>query len=197
MDFSPEALIAVTIGIGLAAASGLRVFLPLLVAGLAARYGALPLSEGFQWLSSTGALIALSTASVLEVAAYSIPGLDHLLDLLAGPVALVAGVIASAAVMVHLPPAVMWPLAIVGGGGVALSTKLTSALLRAKTGVVTGGLANPIVATSETAAAVAISVFAIVIPLICFFGVMALIFWMSRQVRRRINRRVTPKAPIE
>ena len=64
-----ESLIAIAAGIGLAAATGFRVFLPLLVAGVAARWGGFPLSQGFQWLSSTSALIALGTASAVETAA--------------------------------------------------------------------------------------------------------------------------------
>src|SRR5262245_5252016 len=129
MPVSIESLTAVAIGIGLAAATGLRVFLPLLVAGLAARWGGLPLYDGFQWLSTPGALIALTTASVLEVAAYYIPGVDHVLDIVATPAAFVAGVIASASVMADIPPAIMWPVAIIGGGGIAGLTKVMSGLV--------------------------------------------------------------------
>jgi hypothetical protein len=186
---SPESLIAVAIGIGLAAASGLRVFLPLLVAGLAARFGALPLSDGFQWLSSTGALVALTTASVLEIGAYSIPGLDHVLDVLAGPAAFVAGVMGSAAVMIDTPPGIMWPVAIIGGGGVAALTKVTSAIVRAKAGLATGGLANPFVATSETAGAAGIAAVAIVIPLLALLGIVALFVWAVSRGRRMMRRR--------
>jgi hypothetical protein len=186
---SVESLVAVAIGIGLAAASGLRVFLPLLVAGLAARFGALPLSDGFQWLSTTGCLVALSTASVLEVFAYSSPGLDHVLDLLAGPAAFIAGVVGSAAVMIDMPPAVMWPVAIVGGGGVAALTKVTSAIVRAKTGLATAGLANPVVATSETAGAAGIAVMAVVIPLLALVAIIVLFVWGASRVRRMMRRR--------
>ena len=88
--------------------------------------------------------MTLGTASVFEVLAYYIPGVDHLLDLVAAPAAIGAGVIASASVMADIPPAVMWPLAIIAGGGVAGLTKGTTALLRAKSGVMTAGLANPV-----------------------------------------------------
>src|SRR5690349_13740257 len=100
MTPSVESLLAIAIGIGLAAATGFRVFLPLLVIGLASRWGDLPLSPSFHWLTSTAALIALTTASIVEVAAYYIPGVHHALDLVASPAALIAGVVASASVMV-------------------------------------------------------------------------------------------------
>src|SRR5215813_6746825 len=113
-----QSLIAIAIGIGLAAATGFRVFLPLLVAGVAARWGGLTLADGFQWLSSTGALLALTTASVVEVAAYYIPLVDHMLDMVAGPAAVLAGVLASASAMADIPPAIKWPIAVIGGGGI-------------------------------------------------------------------------------
>ena len=66
MSHSFDLLFSVALGIGLAAATGFRVFIPLLVAGLAARAGWLPLTESFAWLQSTPALVALGTAAVLE-----------------------------------------------------------------------------------------------------------------------------------
>ena len=117
MDFSWTTFAGIALGIGLAAATGIRVFLPLLIAGLAAHQGYIPLSENFQWLASTPALLMLGTAAVTETLAYYVPGLDHLLDVIASPAALVAGAVASAAVMTDLPPGVMWPLAIIGGSG--------------------------------------------------------------------------------
>ena len=184
MELSAESLIAIAIGIGLAAASGLRAFLPLLVASGAARLGVLPLSDGFQWLASTEALVALSTASLLEVAAYAIPGLDHLLDLIAAPAAFAAGVIASAAVMIDLPPSILWPVAVIAGGGAATLTKASSAVVRAKSGLFTGGLANPVVSTAETAGAGAIAILAIVIPLFCFALLVIAVVALARRLRR-------------
>jgi len=183
MALPVESLIAIAIGIGLAAATGFRVFLPLLVAGMAARWGGLPLAQGFQWLSSNGALLALATASVVEVAAYYIPLVDHVLDVLAGPAAVVAGVLASASAMADIPPSIKWPVAVIGGGEIAGLTKTMSALVRAKSGWLTAGLANPLVSTGETAAAIVTAISAIVIPVICLAGFVVLLFWLGRRVR--------------
>jgi hypothetical protein len=160
------------------------VFLPLLVAGVAARWGHLPLAHGFQWLSSTNVLLALGTASVVEVAAYYIPVVDHLLDVLGGPAAVAAGVIASASAMVDIPPAIMWPVAIIAGGGIAALTKATSALVRAKSGLMTAGAGNPLVSTGETAGAIVTAIAAIVIPLLCLLALVVLLVWVGRRVRR-------------
>jgi hypothetical protein len=184
MDFSLTTLAGIALGIGLAAATGFRVFLPLLIAGLAARFGYIPLSENFQWLAGTPALLMLGTAAAAEVLAYYIPGVDHALDVLASPATLVAGAVASAAVMTDLPPSILWPVAIIGGGGIAGLTKGTAALFRAKSGLMTGGLANPAVSTAETVGATGMSLFAIALPVIALLLIVALLYWAVRRTGR-------------
>jgi hypothetical protein len=184
MDVSLEPLLSIALGIGLAAAAGFRIFVPLLAAGIAARTGFLPLTDGFQWLGSTPALLMLGTAAVVEVLAYYIPGVDHLLDVVAGPAAVGAGVVASASVMADIPQGVMWPLAIIAGGGVAGLTKGTTALLRAKSGAMTAGFANPVVATVETVGATGITVLALVVPLLCLAAIAGLLYWATTKAGR-------------
>jgi hypothetical protein len=184
MDLSWSTFAGVALGIGLAAATGFRVFLPLLIAGLAAHFGHLPLSDSFQWLASTPALVMLGTAAAAETLAYYIPGVDHALDVVASPATLVAGAVASAAVMTDLPPSVLWPVAIIGGSGIAGLTKGTSALFRAKTGVMTGGLGNPVVSTAETIGATGLSLFAIALPVIALVLIVVLLAWAVRKTGR-------------
>jgi Domain of unknown function (DUF4126) len=62
----PDIAVSIALGIGLAAATGFRVFLPLLVVGIAGRTGYLPLGEEFAWLSATAALVMLSVAAIVE-----------------------------------------------------------------------------------------------------------------------------------
>jgi hypothetical protein len=189
MDVSWTTFAGIALGIGLAAATGIRVFLPLLIAGLAAHQGYVPLSENFQWLASTPALVMLGTAAVAETLAYYIPGVDHLLDLLAGPAALVAGAVASAAVMTDLPPGIVWPVAIIGGSGVAGLMKGGSALVRAKSGMLTGGLGNPAVSTAETLGATGLSLFAIALPLVALVLIVLLLVWLVRRTGRLLRGR--------
>jgi hypothetical protein len=196
MDISWQSLLSIALGIGLAAAAGFRIFVPLLVAGIAARLGYLPLHDGFEWLASTPALITLGTAAVFETLAYYIPGVDHALDVVAGPATLAAGAVASAAVMTDVPAAVMWPVAIIAGGGAAGLAKGSTALLRAKTGVMTGGLANPVISTVETVGATGLSLLAIVVPLLTLAAVVALLYWVARKAGRLVfGRRAPPDAP--
>lgn len=184
MDTSLNTLFSIALGIGLAAATGFRVFVPLLVAGLAARAGYIPLVDSFQWLQSTPALIALATAAAIETIAFYIPGVDHLLDVIAGPLAIVAGVLASASVMVDLPPEAKWPVALIAGGGIAGITKTGAALFRLKSTALTGGLGNPAVSTAETAGAATISILAIVAPILCMAAALVLVIYLFRRSRR-------------
>jgi hypothetical protein len=188
MVVSTESLVGVALGIGLAAAAGFRVFLPLFVAAAAARWGGLPLAEGFDWLASSGAIAALATATLLEVAAYFFPGVDHALDVVAVPASLIAGALVSASAMVNVPPAIQWPVAIIAGGGVAGLVKGTAALVRAKTGLATLGLSNPLVSAVETAGATLLAVVAVLLPVLSLLAIILLLAWIGRRVRRAVPR---------
>ena len=114
-----DIVVSIALGVGLAAAVGFRVFLPLLVMSGAAYTGHLTLSDSFAWLGTPIALATLSIAAIAEILAYYISGVDTLLDAIATPAALVAGTIAAAAVMTDLPPIVKWTTAVIAGGGAA------------------------------------------------------------------------------
>jgi hypothetical protein len=161
-----EFLLPAALGIGLAAATGFRVFAPLLVMGLATRGGYIPVGESFAWVASTPALIMLAVAAVLEVLAYYLPGIDNLLDSIATPAAVIAGIMVSAAVMTDLPPMVKWTLAIIAGGGAAAITQGATAALRGGSTVLTGGFGNWALATGELLGAIGLALLAIAAPLV-------------------------------
>lgn len=179
-----SALLSVAVGLGLAAACGFRVFVPLLVASVAGYTGRLPLAGGFEWVGSLPALVAFATATALEIGAYYVPWLDHALDAVATPAALVAGVLASAAVITDLPPLLKWGAALVGGGGVAGLIQGTSVLFRLKSTTLTGGVANPVVATAELIGATGTALLAIFLPLLCLAAVIGLIVLAFRATGR-------------
>jgi hypothetical protein len=183
-----DVLVSVALGIGLAAAVGFRVFLPLLVVSVAGYSGYLPLSESFSWLATLPALLMLSVAAVLEIAAYYIPGVDNLLDTVATPAALVAGTVVAAAVMADLPPLVKWTTAIIAGGGAAGITQAVTGLLRAKSTVTTGGLGNAAIATGELGGSLLTSLLALFMPLVALAFVV-LFCWLSVTLIRRLFRR--------
>jgi len=177
--------LSIALGVGLAAAVGLRVFLPLLVVGVAAYSGHLTLSSGFAWLGSAPALVMLSIATALEILAYYIPGVDNLLDAITTPAALIAGTVVAAAVMTDLPPLVKWSTAVIAGGGAAGLTQTLTALLRAKSTVLTGGLGNHVIASGELGGALTISLLALATPFLALALVACGAWLLLRAVRRR------------
>ena len=62
-----EVVLSIVLGIGLAAATGFRVFLPMLIVSGVAYTGHLPLGESFNWLGSPFALTMLSVAAIVEI----------------------------------------------------------------------------------------------------------------------------------
>ena len=185
--------ISIALGIGLAAAAGFRVFLPLLVMSAAAATGNVPLSEGFAWLATPPALAMLSIAAALEILAYYIPGVDNLLDALAAPAAVIAGVIASAAVMTDLPPIIKWTTAVIAGGGAAGLIHGTSAALIATSTAATGGLGNFLVASTELAGALLVSLLAVVAPLAALALIAVIAVLALRFLRRLLRRAQAPR----
>jgi hypothetical protein len=183
--------LSIVLGIGLAAATGFRVFLPMLVVSGAAYSGHLPLDDGFAWLGSSTALTMLSVAALAEVLAYYVPGVDNLLDTLATPAAFVAGTVVSAAVMTDLPPMVKWTAAVIAGGGVAGLTQGVTAMLRANSTVLTGGLGNLVIATAELGGALLVSLLALAAPLAAL-ALVLLFLWLAIRLIRQLFRRAPP-----
>jgi hypothetical protein len=182
VDF--ESVVAVGMGIALAAAVGLRIFVPFLVMSIAAKTGHLPLAPGFEWIGGTPALLLFAVATVVEVVGYYVPWLDNLLDAAAPPVAVGAGILASASVMTDLPPLFKWCLAVIAGGGAAGLLHGATSIARAASTVTTGGGANFVLATAELTGAVVASVLAILVPFVALLAAAVLAVWLLRRRRR-------------
>jgi Domain of unknown function (DUF4126) len=191
-----EVATSIALGVGLATATGLRVFIPLLVVSLVAYSGHLHLSENFAWLGTLPAISVLAVAAVAEVLAYYIPAVDNFLDIIATPAALIAGIVVSAAVMTDLPPMVKWITATIAGGGAAGLTQAATAVLRAKSTTVTGGLGNPAVTTLEIVGALLMSALAFIAPLLALAVAVVFCLLVWRLARRLLRRsRNAPSPP--
>jgi Domain of unknown function (DUF4126) len=180
--------LSIALGVGLAAATGFRIFLPMLIVGAAAYTGHLPLDDSFSWLATPSALTMLSVAAIAEILAYYVPAIDNLLDTLATPAALVAGTIVSAAVMIDVPPMMKWTAAIIAGGGVAGLTQGVTALLRAKSTILTGSLGNAVLSTAELVGALLISLLALAAP-VAALGIVIVFVWIAMRLIRQLFRR--------
>ncbi len=179
-----ETLIGLLIGIGLSAACGLRVFIPMLGMSIAAISGHITPSHGFEWIGTWPALIAFATATLLEIGAYYVPFIDHLVDVLITPTAIVAGIILTASTLGDTSQFLKWSLAIIAGGGVAAVVQGGTMAFRAASTGSTGGMANFLVASGELFGSTLLTIFAILIPVLCLFIVLLICCLMIRMIVR-------------
>lgn len=180
-----QVALAALMGLGLAASCGLRVFLPMLVAGLAVRAGELSVVPEMAWIASTPALITLGVASVAEIGAAHVPWVDHVLDLIALPAAMVAGTLLGGAMVIDVSPWLHWTLAAIAGGGSAGVVHAGAAAIRATSTAMTGGLANPLVAFLETLGSLIAAVLAVLAPVLALAvlagATLAALRWRQRR----------------
>ncbi|HEV8238710.1 MAG TPA: DUF4126 domain-containing protein [Thermoanaerobaculia bacterium] len=185
-----DTLLSICLGVGLAAACGFRVFVPLLVTSLAAQTGHLTLAGGFHWIGTKPALIAFAVATLLEVLAYYVPWIDNALDFAAGPMAVVAGIVITASVVTDVDPLMRWSLAVIAGGGAAAGVQGATTLARHVSSWTTLGLGNHLLATGEAVGSVGLSVLSLLAPLfaaaaVAGIGLLALTLIIKRPWQQR------------
>lgn len=186
MDITPETIVSIIIGIGLAASVGFRIFVPLFALSLASFYGIIPLNETWQWVGSSTAILILGIATLVEILAYFIPWLDNLLDTIAVPLAAVAGTAVMVATVSNLDPTITWALAIIAGGGTATAIKGSTSTTRLASTATTAGIANPVISTVETGTSIVMAVLAIFLPIVALILVF-IIVWLLFKVFKLIK----------
>lgn len=183
------AMMALMIGLGLSAACGFRIFVPLLVAAIAAKAGHLQLAAGWDWMATTPAIVAFSVATALEIGAYYIPWLDNILDAIATPAAVVAGILITASVSSGMSPLLRWSLAVIVGGGAAGFIQVSTTAIRATSTAATAGVANPVVSTAEAGFSIGLSLLAVLVPIVAAILVLLMMLLAVRFFYRLLFRR--------
>ena len=184
-------IMATLMGISLAAASGFRVFLPPFLLSLAARFNVVwfldidLLGTQFEFFTSTLSIVVLGIATVAEFAAFYAPWVDSVLDTIATPASIVAGVAMTAIVLEGNDPIIQWTIAIVAGGGVAATIQSATVATRGLSSTFTFGLGNSAVATGENVASVALTLIAILIPFLSALFVLLIVALLLRMKRKK------------
>jgi hypothetical protein len=179
-----ETLLGLIVGICLSAACGFRVFVPMMGMSIAVLSGSITLSPGFEWIGTWPALIAFTTATVMEIGAYYIPWVDNMMDALMTPAAVVAGTILTASMVKDVSPFLKWSLAVIAGGGVAAVVQVGTVAMRAGSSGTTGGLANFLVSTVELIGAILVTILAVLLPLLCLGAVIWICYKMITAITR-------------
>ena len=169
-----QILLSLSLGLGLAAACGFRVFIPPLMMGVGSRLDLYKLEGSFVWVDDTWAIAIFAVATLLEIGGYFIPWIDNLLDAVATPAAIIGGIfVTSASLEGELDPSAQWTLSVIAGGSVSGVIQLGTVATRAISTGTTGGLANPIISLLEAVASVLcilISLFLVaIIPIVIIF----------------------------
>jgi disulfide bond formation protein DsbB len=192
-----DALLSICLGIGLSAACGFRIFVPLLIMSIASLSGHLELSHGFEWIGTYPALVAFGTASIIEISAYYIPWLDNLLDTIAAPTAFIAGTVVMASSVSDMSPFLRWTLALIVGGGVAGTVQGFTSITRVTSSATTGGLGNHILSTLEAGGSTALSILSIAMPAFAGIAVLVVLYFALKKVFRRLFKQTDLKTQQE
>ena len=177
--------------LGLATAAGLNAWIPLLATGLLARYtNAIHLDGTWANLENTGVLVALAVVALIDFVGDKVPGVDHALHAVGTVIAPVTGVAAalSSSSALDVSPALMTIIGLVA----AETSHGTRMAIRPFSTVTTGGLGNPVVSLIEDVASVALSVVAIILPVLAALLVVAMFAVAWRVIRRLRRRRAQP-----
>ena len=169
-----QILLSLSLGLGLAAACGFRVFIPPLMMGVGSRLDLYKLEGSFVWVDDTWAIAIFAVATLLEIGGYFIPWIDNLLDAVATPAAIIGGIfVTSVSLEGELDPSAQWTLSVIAGGSVSGVIQLGTVATRAISTGTTGGLANPIISLMEAVASILcilISLFLVaIIPIVIIF----------------------------
>jgi hypothetical protein len=187
-----EIVRAVLLAIALAACAGLRAWLPLLLAGLLARFDILQLGPSWHFLSSNVALALFGLATVIEIVGDKIPAVDHVLDALATFLRPAAGALLAASVLGFVKdPLIALALGVVVGAPSAFVPHVVKSGLRLVSSTVTFGLANPILSVIEDVLTLVLFVLALLIPAFVVLLTLGAALWATRRLLAR--RGVAPR----
>ena len=186
-------------GLGLASASGLNAYIPLLAMGLLARFTDLVnLPPGYAWLENGWVLTIVAALLCVEFVADKIPALDSVNDVIQTFVRPTSGGIVFGAGTASQTAAVTDPGAFVSSGQwipiaigvvVALVMHLTKTAVRPVANVATAGMAAPVLSTVEDFTSVGLVFAAILLPVLVLV-VLVLIAWVAFKLWRRRRERV-------
>jgi hypothetical protein len=191
-----ELILALLLGVGLSASTGLNTFLPLLLLAAAARFhiAGIELGTKFEWLTSDVAMIVLIIACVFEIVADKFPAVDHFLDAAGTFVRPIAGATAAASVITGVDPTIAAIVGIIVGAPTSFGFHTLKAGTRVASSTTTFGCANPVISLIEDVLSFGLSVFAILAPITVPILVL-LLAWLLWVVVKRLRATTSVASP--
>nr|WP_155906953.1 MULTISPECIES: DUF4126 domain-containing protein [unclassified Mycolicibacterium] len=185
-------------GLGLATASGLNAYIPLLAMGLLGRFTHLVhLPHPWAWLTNGWVIAIVAVLLVVEIVADKVPALDSINDTIqtfvrptSGGIVFGSGTAAQTAAVTDpgaFASSGQW-IPVVIGALTALAVSLTKSTVRPVANIATGGIAAPVLSTLEDVASVGLVIIAVVLPVLVVVALVALA-WAAVALLRRRKRR--------
>lgn len=181
-----EGMIALATGLGLATASGLNAYLPLLTIGIFARMGWIELAGPFGWLTNIFVLLIIAALAALDFVGDKVPAVDsglHAVGLIVSPLAGAILALASQGDIATVSPILVGLAGLVAAGG----THVTRATIRPVITAATGGTGNVVVSFIEDVAALGLSILAMVMPIIALISTLVAGFFVFRAFRGAVR----------
>ncbi|WP_459624992.1 DUF4126 domain-containing protein, partial [Burkholderia sp. 3C] len=180
---------AISLGAGLAWASGLRLYLTVLIAGVLARTGLVHLPDTLAALTSPWVIGAAAVLAVAEFLADKIPAFDSLWDAIHTFIRIPAGAVLAAGALGHADPTVL-AVAGLAGGTLAGSAHVAKAGTRALINLSPEPVSNWIASATEDGmvfAGLALAFFVPVLFLLLMIGFMAFMAWLLPRLWRGVS----------
>jgi hypothetical protein len=178
-------MLGVFAAFGLAAATGLNAYLPLLIVGLLARTTHLiVLKSPWSALASPPVLIVIGVLLAIEVTVDKIPAIDTVNDVIQTLVRPAAGAIlfaASGNVISEMSPVLAMICGLLIAGGIHTAKAAARPVVTAGT----LGTANPAVSAAEDIVSGTTTVIAIVAPAVLAALILLAVLWFVRRMRRK------------
>ena len=183
-------VLALFLGVSLAASTGFNTFLPLALLSAAAKWhlAGVELTGPFAWLGSDAALIALGVATVIEVIADKIPAVDHALDTFGTFLRPLVGSAAFAAALGHADPVTASILGLIVGGATTFGVHTAKSGTRVLSTASTLGCANPLLSIAEDFTAAGLTLTGLFLPLLVPFAI-ALLAWGVVALTKKVSLR--------
>lgn len=182
------------LGLGLASATGLRTFLPLLMLALAAKFGlfGIDLNDRMAWLADWPAISALAVASVIEFTGDKVPVVDHGLNVLGAFTRPIAGAVAAGSVFAGVDPMTAAIAGLIVGAPTAFAFNAAQGGARLTSTATTGGIGNPVLSFIEDVLSFLMVVLAFLAPVLVPILMIVLaiaVFRLARRMRGRMDAR--------
>jgi hypothetical protein len=186
------------LALGSAWTSGINLYATVAVLGLLERYGLAHLPGDLKVLANPWVLGVALALYVVEFCADKIPYVDTVWDAVHTFVRVPAGAVLAYGATAQLDPAAR-TVALLAGGGLALSSHATKATLRAAANVSPEPFSNWALSITEDVVAVAAIVLAVVKPLAVLFVILVFLLvaaWLLPKIVRRLRRLITRAGEI-